>query len=447
MLFFAAILLCSVNVNAVSNQNLPTKNQVSKLATLLWKDYSSEIDITLYKEIEKPPLKVEQIRAIVQDAYGKSEIGALYTKDNVVERDREIEQEINRILIEQESTTILLKRIRKSNNLQYTDQTKARDGLKLTDETPFEKSYVNGGDRSRKDYTHFSYDHVSKIASVLNNSTMWRTSNVLDFQGLPQYTAIILQSLIGTAEKNGQELTITPDAEKIKNLVLGKNEKMLVLISHEGNRDRIEIKIPPDSENPAFVLLCNQDDYTKIYNYEVSNPKTGDILFSREFDDYDEFGYPHSVTNTKFDEDGKLRRREHHAVIKVDLTPSFSEEIFKFQVPPGYSLVDRRFGTPMVIDEVPEEIFTEEISTLDEREKVNTEALVNTESLVNTEKSEEITDQNNLPNTLEADGESVDNQKDTPINNDNISKTYLYLGIVLVFAFIVVIILQLRKKR
>jgi len=75
---------------------------------------------------------------------------------------------------------------------------------------------------------------------------------------------------------------------------------------------------------------------------EVCNPGTGELLYIKEFSDFDSQDFPRKATIIEYDLDGKLKKKEVYIVEKVELNPLISEEVFQFQPPQGYKVQDFR---------------------------------------------------------------------------------------------------------
>jgi hypothetical protein len=137
-----------------------------------------------------------------------------------------------------------------------------------------------------------------------------------------------------------------PDGEKLEKLSTGELEKISVRICPDPNvpdtKDRIEIGLPKDSIVPGTIMICDREDYSRVYYYEVRHPLTGQLLFTRECTNFDSQGFPRNATEIQYDADGKLKKKEVYTIVEVDLDPSIPDEVFIFQPPPGYKVKDSR---------------------------------------------------------------------------------------------------------
>lgn len=361
ILLLVCIPLCARAVPS----NAPTEEQVSKLMAAAWKEPPHSIDVTLYKKITKPPKPVEEFRRMFENSFDKRE----GPKENLSgwgleERNRDIQLNVERAVKEQEVGRRIKQRIRVDGYRQRTDQVigypkmvllkgtpheRTRPEVVLGPNTPYEMSLVNIGDKRKGDYTSFAYYHMNKSARITNKrGSRWKRSDIARLAGLPEGISLWLQILLGQKQDTPTDPVYVPDYEKLKKLSTGELEKISVRICPEPNApdtmDRIEIRIPRDSIEPGTIMICDREDYSRIYYYEVRNPLTGQLLFRRQCSNFDSQGFPHNATSIQYDENGNIKRKEVYRIVKVQLNPSIPDKVFKFQPPPDYEVTDLRSG-------------------------------------------------------------------------------------------------------
>jgi len=340
--------------------NLPTAEQVSKLAAAAWKEPVNSIDVVLYKEIKGPAKSVEEFRQMFENFFDKAE----GPKENLSgwgleERDRTIQMNVERAVKEQEVGRTMKQRIRIDGYHQRTDQVTAQSKIVLLEGTPHERirpevllgpntpydmTLVNLGDKRKGDYTSFAYYHKMKGATITDKrGSRWANkSNIIDFAS----PASSFQGLLGVNQGTTLVPLFVPDPNKIEKLsktglVAGV---LRFTISPDPNnpntRDRIEIK--SDEYPYGTVMICDREDYSRVYYMEICNPRTGKPLYVRKLSNFNPQGFPHNATVIEYDIDGKLKKQEVYRIVKVQLNPSISDDVFEFQPPVGYRVTDLR---------------------------------------------------------------------------------------------------------
>lgn len=359
VLSLSVLFACGRMYAGTTSSSIPNGDQVAKLVAACWKAPPSSIDVTLCKEVTSPPMSLDTIRTSVNKLFDASEDGARYRKDNpedVKARNAEIEQEVQRIVTEQQSPRILEQRIRIEGDRYRVDQVIVKPGMELAPDTPFEQTYVNSGNRRKGDGTHFDYDHNRKIATIYNNTaSMWHRSDIDNAAGLPLYVRALVRGTLGKRQETQTGSVMMPDDEKIRKLTTGDLEHIGVRISigsdenSPDTRDRIEIREPNASSQIVAIMIVDRNDYSRVYRSEVYYPKTGQPRLVRESSDFDSQGFPHDIITVEYDETGSIKRKEHLTSSKVELNPSLQDNLFSFQVPAGYAMIDQRLKKPLVV--------------------------------------------------------------------------------------------------
>ncbi len=344
--------------------NLPTAEQVTKLAAAVWKEPVQSIDIVLYKEITKPAKSVEEFRRMFENSFDKREGPKENLSPAELEmRNRDIQVNVERAVKEQEVGRRMKQRIRIDGHRQRTDQVIGypkmvllegtpheitRPEVLLGPNTPYEMSLVNMGDKRKGDYTSFTYYHMNKSAHITNKrGARWKRSDIARLAELPEWTSLWLQILLGQKQDTPTGSVYVPDGEKLEKLITDELEKISIRICPDANapdtKDRIELIFPKGgSIEPGTIMICDREDYSRVHYFEVRNPLAGQLLFTRQCSNFDFQGFPHNATLVEYDENGNIKKKEVYRIVKVELNPSIPDEVFEFHPPIDYKLADFR---------------------------------------------------------------------------------------------------------
>ena len=336
----------------------PGEMQVRKLAAATWKDKPLSIDVTLYKQVIRPTKSTDEFREMYEKAFDQIRpVGSLRPNELEV-RDREVQQNVERALKEQEVGQKTKERIRIAGYRKRMDQVFGRPEVVLLKgtphertmpeipldlNTPYEMTIVHAGDPDQKDYTNFKYFHSGKTAEISNaKSGRWKITDVMELAQFP----FDMRGILGREEQVGGRAVYVPDEKKMEIVsTTGSIDKTVIQICPDTNnpntRDRIEIKTQ-GKLNDLVAIVCDKNDYSRVYYIRITNPLTGTPLMERRCSDYDNQGFPHSVTTTEYGLDGEFKKKEIIKVEKVELNPSLPDEIFEFRPPEGYAVRDLR---------------------------------------------------------------------------------------------------------
>ena len=333
-----------------------------------WKECPHSIDVTLYKDITKPPKSVEEFRRMFEDAFNK---GGGRPKENLSPaelemRNRDVQLNVERAVKEQEDGRKIKQRVRISGHRQRIDQVLGWPKMVLLQGTPYEEvrpevvlglnttyemTHVNLGDERKGDYTSFAYYHYhnNKSALITNKrNSMWAKSDIIELLA-PPGISIIFQRHLGLNKGTTSQPIFVPDPNKIQKVtstgILSGNQRLSISPdpNNPDSRDRIEIKDP--NSPGGIVLICERKDYSRVYYSEIRNPLTGKLLVTKECSNFDAQGFPHNATVIKFDMDGNLKEKEVYTIEKVELNPDIPDEVFEFRPPEGYDVADLRPGS------------------------------------------------------------------------------------------------------
>jgi hypothetical protein len=334
---------------------------MNRLTAAAWKQPPHSLDITLYKEITKPGKPAEEIRQQFEDFFNKTEGRRENLSPPELElRDRDIEINVNNALKDQEAGRWIKERVRINGYRQRTDQVIAKPEvvsslrrsygaigpeLVFDPNTPYEMTLVNLGDKRKGDYTSYAYYHVNKSARIVNEkASRWKSSDALDLAALPG--AIGMQLLLGKKETTLPGGLLVPDAPKLDKLSAGELETVGVRICPDPNaperRERIEIRVPNDAGLPMAVLICDKEDYSRVYYYEARHPASSRPLTVRECDEFDRQGFPRKAIATEYNIDGSLKTKQAYIITMIELDPNIPDEVFEFNPPNDYAVTDLR---------------------------------------------------------------------------------------------------------
>ncbi|MHB0945586.1 MAG: LolA family protein [Sedimentisphaerales bacterium] len=335
--------------------NPPTESQRGKLVDAVLKEPARSIDITLYKNIIEPQKPAEELRQMFEDFFDKAEGPKKNLSSADIEsRDRDIRLNVERTLKEQETGRKVKERIRVDGYRQRIDQVfgrpkmvllkgtpyeQIRPEIVLGPDTPYDETLVNLGDKRRGEYTSFTYFHTNKTARITNSKkSMWKRSDVLDFTSLASFLRPLLCGDKGTL----LEPVFVPEPNKLDRFIetgFLSDTTQLTISSDpntSGKRERIDIK-SGDSQY-GMVIICDNNDYSKIYYIEINNPITGKPLCVSKFDSFDTKGFPYSAEITEYGVDGQLKKREFYRIERVELNPAIPNEVFEFSPPKDYEV-------------------------------------------------------------------------------------------------------------
>ncbi len=360
------LLLVSSLTNAQAfSGNPPTEEQVAKLAAAVSKERPHSIDVTLYLELTMPAKPIEQIskevegffeneRNMIQQRYEPNSLGMKKMDKRI---NRQIERNIERIMKEQQFPRLMKKRIRDSGHNHRSDSVTAKPGEELEPNMPFEHTFVNFGERNSPEFYSFSYHHNIKSAHIENESG-WYKRDTTGFANMHSGPVSLLQAILSTNQVPITEPTFVPDINKMQELsrtgigrmqLLTGVHKVRVSVTPEknapGNKDRIEIG-DPNKPYATTVMVCDRDDYSSVYNLKFCKSKTGEPYYIRECSNFDSQGFPRNVTEIQYDMEGNLKEKSVYNIVSVDLNPSFPDDLFAFNPPEGYKVVDNRTKKP-----------------------------------------------------------------------------------------------------
>ncbi|MDD5134227.1 MAG: hypothetical protein PHP01_02295 [Phycisphaerae bacterium] len=351
ILLLVCIPLCAKG----SIGNPPTAEQIDKMASAAWKEPVTSIDITLYKHTIKPPKSVEEIRQMFENALEDPKRPKEQLSPQELEQyDRNVQLNVERTIKVQETGSKTKERIRIDGYRQRIDSAFGwpemtllkgtppemhRSQVVLGPDTSYNMTYINLGDEHKGDYRSFTYYHGNKSATMTNNKkTRWAKSDIMDFARLSS----CFQGVLGVSDGTISEPVYIPDVNKIEELQktgLVANALRLTITPEPNapdSRDRIEIK--SDEYSCGIVIICDKNNYSRIYCMEICNPGTGKPLYIKQFSNFDDQDFPHNATIIEYDANGNLKNKEIYTIEKVELNPILSKDVFEFAPPEEYEI-------------------------------------------------------------------------------------------------------------
>ncbi|MEW4527650.1 hypothetical protein [Maioricimonas sp. JC845] len=354
--------LASADDGAEPSGQQPDPDQVKRLVAEAWKEPPDPIDVVVYGRRSPRPRPEEEIRSAVEYVYSATD-DASPVRHDAQARQKEIDDEVSRIMREQSREIHLKKRIRRKGHLYREDMTKARDGVPLGPDTDYTRTLVNAGDPDAGDFTSFDFDHRRKIATIYDaKNSRWKQTRIW-YAKSPSITAItLLRSLTANVSQRADGgVDLSPDPDKTAQLAAGENPYVQIFVrdtTYAGQPvHRFEFHSRTDPQTRTLVLLCDATDYSRVYVSETYDPTTGALGMIEKRNDFDELGFPRQWVREKHNEDGTIDTEEY-VVEKVDLAPKLSDELFRFSPSADYAQVDQRFDPPVVTqphEHTPEE--------------------------------------------------------------------------------------------
>jgi hypothetical protein len=359
------VFACGSINGSEENSGIPKDGQVSKLAAAAWKEPIESIDVTFYKDYATAPEPIEQLRKEAEEIADRELKGRSIDELKPYEierRNKTIEMNLKNWVESQKHPRKAKCRVRISGENQRIDMVIAVPNEKLGQDTPFVDTYVNTKDDKTGEFV--SYHYAGEMNTVFVDTTKWAKQNIDQFAGLPFATALTLQFFLGIDQGSTPiSLNYIPDPNKMTELARtglasieptrgakakGNKTVKRIGIRHDpnapGTRDIVEIG---DSNHfPSIVLICDRNDYSRVYRTEFHTPTTNQIMYIRECDNFNSNGFPHNITEIKYDMEGNLKEKSVYNIVSVDLNPSFPDDLFRFNPPEGYKVVDNRTKKP-----------------------------------------------------------------------------------------------------
>jgi len=341
---------------------LPNDEQAMKLVAAVLQEGVESLDVTFYATIIEPDKSESEIRRwaedILEDIYGGGETLSAVAAE---QRSRSVEMNVTRVLKEQQVGRKMKVRVQIDGNRQRmdmvfgkpeftifagTNREEVLPGKELGADTAFEMTDVKGEDEGV--YTHVEYFHEGKRAIIRTEAgKKLERSSIVKLRGMPAAASSMLKRLLCKKESTvGREIYV-PDEIKIDKLCSGTLGNMSVtILPDEGApeiNERIEISLG-DEKSPLLktILVCDKEDYSRVYFYELRNLGANRPIVQRWCSDFDSNGFAHSSTEIKYDDEGNIKRKLAHRIESVRVNVAIPNEVFEFSPPDGYAVTDLR---------------------------------------------------------------------------------------------------------
>jgi hypothetical protein len=313
-----------------------------------WKESVKTIDITFYKDYMRAPEPVEQLRKKAEEFADREFNGRSVDELKPYEIERRnaiVDANLKNWIGEQKLPRKVKSRVRISGDKQRIDIVfaEANESLKLN--TPFVDTFINTKDTTTGEFV--SYHYAGDIETVFITTEKWAREAIIQFWHMPRLVMTALQFFLGVVDK--ESLNYVPDPDKIAKLAktgLVDTEFVVTRISVRPDSDAPEsrdmIEIDASGQIPSTILICDKNDYSRVYRAEFYFPTTNQIIFLRECSNFNSEGFPRSITETQWDKNGNFVEKSNYTIIKVELNPSVPDEIFELNPPEGYVVNDSR---------------------------------------------------------------------------------------------------------
>jgi len=361
LVLLLVVLACNFTYAGSENIAIPTEEQVQKLAVAAWKEPIKSIDVTYYKDYTTVPEPVEQLRKRAEEFADEEFKGRSLNELKPYEieiRNKTIEGNFKNWVESQKFPRKIKCRVWISDDEQRIDMVKVGPNESLGPDTPFVHTFVDTKDANTGNFV--SYHYAGDMNAVFVDTTRWAKQTIAQFAGVPILIARPLRFFLGINQGGApKSLNYIPDPNKMAELARtglatiepkgGTKAKGIKAVNRigirpdpnaPGTRDIIEMGDP--NHFPTVVLTCDRKDYSRIYRTEGHSPTTHQIMYIRECSNFDSQGFPHNVTEIKYDRDGNLKEKSVYRIEKVELNPVIPDEVFKFNPPEGYKVTDLR---------------------------------------------------------------------------------------------------------
>jgi hypothetical protein len=321
---------------------------VHKLVAAAWRDPPARVDLVVYREIARPSKSPEQVRSAVEKAFdlmdGPEGGTSLAQKE-------EVDANVRSILKSQEYPRYLAERFRTEGTRLRVDLAKLAQAGDFGMDVRLTDTYVSRPDPTKDGYKRFEYMGEFKSAWIHRDSFSYGGVDFGGWIGMPNWAKAFVRAAFGKKSEKG---AIVPDETKIKEFLRQGSPSLDISFMAADSagtvtRDRIEFVPSGGGGRPVISLVCDRNDYWRVYRAETWDPSTGRLTSLREADGFDANGFPQQYRFEAYDEQGKVRQSEIISFLKANINPAFSDDVFEFRPPPGYSVVDARESPPRTL--------------------------------------------------------------------------------------------------
>jgi hypothetical protein len=325
------------------------EEQIDRLMESAWKEKIDRLDALVYKHTIELPKSEEEIR----QKHEKSlyDLWDIYETHSAAleqeQRNRQVQKNVEWALQAQKAGRRVKQRIRIDRTHLRVDQILILPEMVLLEGTPYEQkrpATEYGPDDPYEmtflyiEQKEYRYNHMSQSVTIFARS---KPTMIRDIQEFTSQTKI-LQGFLGTTTGSEDPL-YAPDPEKIRRLAetgfLDRDQWLTIVPDPNVPERNVRIEIG-QGEKPQTILICDKEDYSRVYELKVFFPKTGNLIIHRTFSQFDENGFPRRAILTEYDLEGNFKEKEIYTIEEVNLNPDFPPEVFAFDLPKGYEVND-----------------------------------------------------------------------------------------------------------
>jgi hypothetical protein len=351
MIKVVVIALISFSMAALGNPSgAPTYEQAMKLLAAVWKSPPiSSMDVTYCMTSEDNTKTEQDICKIYEEAYDQLHGPKENLSSNLLQdRETTVQKNVRLFLKEQqEGGRKVIYRIRFDETCYRLDRVQGCTQTTLDSNTPFQFTFIEVMDQNgvveRFEISNESKTAIRKKINAKEKQDITKLP-ITGFMMIPN--AFVLKMKLGNPIRG---LTVGPyevNETKIDQLCSGKLKGTSVAVNPDKDipdeRNKIEINLYKEDINKPFfksTMVCDKEDYSKAYYTGVINPATNELLYTRICSDFDTQGFPHHVTETKYDHKDKVKYRESYQIQDIRINIPIPKEIFTFNPPEDYEIV------------------------------------------------------------------------------------------------------------
>jgi len=338
----------SDNANSKYTDSGEYEAAVRKLYDAAWKEPPKRIDALIYRELKLRAMTNEEARGLVKHWFDIAEGKGDEKKS--VENEEEIELNVRRILEENSVPRRMVQRVRIDEECNRIDQSILPKHKQMGPDVVLSHTYVNRDKHATAEgYKNFEYVGENRAARILPDDMKIGGTPVREEWITPPYMQLV-RKMFGNVEGD----RIVPDESKLEEFIVNQGFpgggvryiQVSKALSRNGSNDacdRLEFVGGVDGDLRTIItMVCDRDDYTRVYSFEVYHPNTGRMMMLKEVDEYDDSGIPVQFRIEKHDEQGGIKNLDVVSILRFDTPAEFSKDVFTFHPPEGYAVVDAR---------------------------------------------------------------------------------------------------------
>ncbi len=340
----------------------PTDAEMQALSDFAFQVRPEQGDITVYRTQrlpagEPPAAALQKVTEGIRTAEtALAEQDRKYGKKSTPE---ELEQRIAGAIAkwkQQQAVPLILKQRIRVNGFRYRlDQVTSRDVPGITVDTDYVDTYVNMGNPLEQDHNTFHLSLNAKHAFRDNREgTRWAQDSMLDVVGVSFATEFFLKGVLGELlEANGKK-QLTLDAKKMARLMNDSDPDIRIDVSRPSEKAMAKkvtlsgrdsfyqrVKLSPPANRTLLELTF--DDQWRCLAEKVYAAANGTVVATMTREEFDGKGVPRIVKRATFEPSGDFKLSESTIVLAYATDP-IAEEVFEFNPPEGFSVVDNRPG-------------------------------------------------------------------------------------------------------